>query len=161
MAHKNNEQNLTPLNQKSKEEQWRIRSLGGQASQRKQRERRTFAEILQTIGDLDCVDVEIKEQFKEMGYDGEISNKVAWVLPFVANIKKGDSKSFQMAMEMLKEDRKRELEIQRLTEEVEKLKLEQEQLKTLNSAMQDNIQIIMNIPKEEINIPEEVEQDED
>lgn len=155
MAQNHNNQNLRDYHCMTEEEQRAFHSAGGKASQQKRRERRTFAEILQAMADLECEDKEVLEQFKEMGFEGHISNKVAWVLPFVANIKKGDSKSFQMAIEMLKEDRKRELEIQRLTEEVEKLKLEQEQLKAINSAMQEQIQIVMDVDKDKDNEEEE------
>lgn len=155
MAHNNNLDNLRDYKDLSPEEQRDFHKLGGIASGKKRREQKTFAEILKAIADLDCKDVDVVAKLKEIGYDGEISNKVAWVFPFIANIQKGDSKSFQMAIEMLKEDRKRELEIQRLQEEVTKLQLEQEQLKAINSAMQEQIQIVMDVDKDKDNEEEE------
>lgn len=61
--------NLTPLPQRSKEEQWAIRSAGGKASQEKQRRRKTQAEIIRQVMALEVEPGEARDLLKEAGLD--------------------------------------------------------------------------------------------
>lgn len=111
--------------------------------------KRTFADILKIWAEKDA-NLDDQMALKVAGISEDMTNKATMVLPLLENIKKGDTKSMQMAIELLGEDRKKELEIKRLTEEIEKLKLEQEQLKqeyAMANNINEQIQIMMNVDK--------------
>ena len=61
--------NLIPLNRRSKEDQWQIRSMGGKASQAKQKRRKTQAEIIRSIMDLKLTPEEGAEALEALGLD--------------------------------------------------------------------------------------------
>ena len=61
--------NITPLNQRSLEEQWRIRSAGGKASQAKQKRRKTQAEIIRQIMELKLTPEEGADKLEALGLD--------------------------------------------------------------------------------------------
>lgn len=61
--------NLIPFAQRSEEEQKQIRSMGGKASQAKQRRRKTQAEIIRQIMDLTLTPEEGAEKLEALGLD--------------------------------------------------------------------------------------------
>lgn len=61
--------NITPLNQRSLEDQWKIRSMGGKASQAKQKRRKTQAEIIRQIMDLKLTPEEGADALEALGLD--------------------------------------------------------------------------------------------
>lgn len=61
--------NLIPFAQRPEEEQKRIRSMGGKASQAKQRRRKTQAEIIRQIMDLTLTPEEGAEKLEALGLD--------------------------------------------------------------------------------------------
>ena len=61
--------NITPLNQRSVEDQWKIRSAGGKASQAKQKRRKTQAEIIRQIMELKLTPEEGADKLEALGLD--------------------------------------------------------------------------------------------
>ena len=61
--------NLIPFAQRPEEEQKRIRSMGGKASQAKQKRRKTQAEIIRQIMDLTLTPEEGAEKLEALGLD--------------------------------------------------------------------------------------------
>ena len=61
--------NITPLNQRSLEDQWKIRSAGGKASQAKQKRRKTQAEIIRQIMELKLTPEEGADKLEALGLD--------------------------------------------------------------------------------------------
>ena len=61
--------NLVPFDQRSEEEQREIRSMGGKASQAKQKRRKTQAEIIRQIMDLTLTPEEGADKLKALGLD--------------------------------------------------------------------------------------------
>lgn len=61
--------NITPLNQRSKEDQWKIRSAGGKASQAKQKRQKTQAEIIRQIMALKLTPEEGADKLEALGLD--------------------------------------------------------------------------------------------
>lgn len=61
--------NLVPLPQRSKDDQWAIRSAGGKASQAKQRARKTQAEIIRQIMALELTQEEGADKLLALGLD--------------------------------------------------------------------------------------------
>ena len=96
-----------------------------------------------------------KQALRNLGLIEEDYNKTLLIAPIIKNISKGDIKSIQLAIELLGEDEEKNLKIKKLEQEIEKLKLEQDQLKTLNSALNEQIQIVMDVDKDKDNEEEE------
>ena len=61
--------NLVPFDQRSEEKQREIRSMGGKASQAKQRRRKTQAEIIRQIMELKLTPEEGAAKFEALGLD--------------------------------------------------------------------------------------------
>lgn len=61
--------NLVPFDQRSEEEQREIRSMGGKASQAKQKRRKTQAEIIRQIMDLTLTPEEGADKLEALGLD--------------------------------------------------------------------------------------------
>lgn len=154
MAHQNNEQNLIPLNQRSPEEQAEIRKKAQKARWEKVRERKTLSQLMRLWAERGVSEKD-KQALRNLGLSEEDYNKTLLIAPIIKNISKGDIKSIQLAIELLGEDEEKNLKIKKLEQEIEKLKLEQDQLKTLNSALNEQIQIVMDVDKDKDNEEEE------
>ena len=61
--------NLVPFNEMPVEKQRMIRSMGGKASQAKQKRRKTLAEIIRQIMDLKLTPEEGAEKLEQLGLD--------------------------------------------------------------------------------------------
>ena len=69
MPHENSLKNLRPFDQRSETEQRMIRSMGGKASQAKQKRRKTQAEIIRQIMDLKLTPEEGADALEALGLD--------------------------------------------------------------------------------------------
>lgn len=61
--------NITPINRRSVEDQWNIRSAGGKASQAKQRRKKTQAEIIRQVMALEVEPGEARDLLAAAGLD--------------------------------------------------------------------------------------------
>ena len=145
-----NPQNLIPLNQRSPEEQAEIRRKGQQARLQKIKERKTLSALMKQWADREVSERD-RQTLKSLGLSDDDYNKTLLIAPIIKNISKGDIKSIQLAIELLGEDEEKNLKIKKLEQEIEKLKLEQDQLRTLNSALNEQIQIVMDVDKDKDN----------
>ena len=69
MPHENSLKNLRPFDQRTETEQRMIRSMGGKASQAKQKRRKTQAEIIRQIMDLKLTPEEGADALEALGLD--------------------------------------------------------------------------------------------
>lgn len=126
---------------------------GAANSVRKKREKKTISEILKKWADGE---IKKREEFgkalEEAGISGDLTNKSLLALSIINNVKSGDLKSVKYAVQLLNEDKRFELENEKLREEIEFLKIRQEELKSQLSLMQslkDKITINMDVNKDE------------
>jgi hypothetical protein len=68
---RNGTKNLIPMNMRTKEQQKEIARKGGIASQKKQKQNKTFKEMLRIIGDLQVQDPKLTKQLEELGIPKE------------------------------------------------------------------------------------------
>ena len=86
-----NEQNLIPINQRTKSEQREYQKKGGQKSGEIRRQKKKMKEIMNTILSLDIPDEQVKETFKKAGLEDEDLNiQTAVVYKQVQNALKGN-----------------------------------------------------------------------
>ena len=126
---------------------------GAANSIRKKREKKTISEILKKWADGE---IKKREEFgqalADAGISGDLTNKSLLALSIINNVKNGDLKSVKYAVQLLNEDKRFELENEKLREEIEFLKIRQEELKSQLSLMQslkDKITINMDVKKDE------------
>lgn len=123
MARKQDE-NLRPCEYKlSQEEQKR----GGRKSVEVRRQKKTIAEYLKTWADKE-VDEKNKKALQALGLDEEATNRTLLVLPLIKKANGGDIKALQMIIDLLGEDKKKDLEIAKLKEEINLLKAETQKI---------------------------------
>ena len=92
-----NEQNLVPINERTKSEQREITRKGGIASGIARRQKKTLAQIGDMIGGLDIKSEETKQRLREAGIaDEDMVNDVAMLFELNRNAKKGDVKSIEL-----------------------------------------------------------------
>jgi len=116
--------------------------IAGLASAEAKRNKKTLAELVQAWADCEVKDKSIVDQLKDLGIENP-TNKATLILPLLSNVnEKGDTKSMQMLIELLCEDKKREAEIKKLEAEIEKLKKE-----VSGEISENTITIINNVPK--------------
>lgn len=102
-------------------------SKGGKAKAAK----KTIADYLRKWADNE-VDEKNKKALQALGLDEEATNRTLLVLPLIKKANSGDIKALQMIMDLLGEDRKKEVEIKKLQQEIELLKAETEKLRMLS-----------------------------
>lgn len=107
-------------------------SKGGKRSAEVQKQKRTIAEFFKIWADAE-VKSQTADDLKNIGITGELNNRALFILPLIKNIKKGDIKSLQLAVELLNEDKEKEAKIAKLNAEIEVLKLEAERLSQENA----------------------------
>lgn len=123
MARKQDE-NLRPCEYKlSQEEQ----KKGGRKSVEVRRQKKTIAEYLKTWADKE-VDEKNKKALQALGLDEEATNRTLLVLPLIKKANGGDIKALQMIIDLLGEDKKKDLEIKKLKEEIKLLKAETQKI---------------------------------
>lgn len=89
-----NEQNLIPMNKRTKSEQREFTSKGGKKSGEVRRQKKKMKEIMNTVLSLDIPDEEVKETFKKAGIEDEDLNiQTALIYKQVENALKGNLES--------------------------------------------------------------------
>lgn len=126
MARKQDE-NLIPNSRRSKSEVRENSAKGGRKSGEVRRQKKTIAEYLKTWADKE-VDEKNKTALKALGLDEEATNRTLLVLPLIKKANGGDIKALQMIIDLLGEDKKKDLEIAKLKEEINLLRAETQKL---------------------------------
>lgn len=130
-----NEQNLIPNSQRSPSELKAMTSKGGKRSGEVRRQRKTQREQLEMLLSLPLKSDEAKAQIQALGIDAsEVDNQMAMNVAMYNLILKGGKgavQAYNSFVDLLgdRDSEKKDLEIKRLREEVNKLQLEQEKLK--------------------------------
>lgn len=119
-------------------------------SAEKRNEKKTISKILTDWADKPLTDKH-KKELKEKGFDEATTNKALLVLPLIQNATKGDTKSIQMVLELMNEDKEKEIRIKKLEAEIKRLELEAEKVrKEINGEIVENkIIVVSDIPKVE------------
>ena len=96
-----NEQNLIPLNQRSKSVQREIQEKGRKANKEAHREKAQLKSAIKTILSLPVKDPKIKAQLKDLGMaDGDIDNSILPALGLFKKACKGDSSAARLLAEL-------------------------------------------------------------
>lgn len=125
MARKQDE-NLRPCEYKLSQEEAK---KGGIKSGQVRKQKKTVAEYLKKWADSEVSGEKNKKALQALGLSEEATNRTLLVIPLIKKITQGDTKALQMALELLGEDKKKELEIKKLRREIELLKAETEKLR--------------------------------
>lgn len=126
MARKQDE-NLRPCEYKLSQEEAK---KGGIRSGQVRKQKKTVAEYLRKWADGE-VSEKNKKALEALGLSEEATNRTLLVVPLIQKASKGDTKALQMALELLGEDKKKELEIKKLRREIELLKAETQKLRMM------------------------------
>ena len=129
MARKQDE-NLIPNSARTPSERRANATKAGIASGKARRQKKTVAEYLRKWAD-DEVSEKNKKALEALGLSEEATNRTLLVVPLIQKASKGDTKALQMALELLGEDKKKELEIKKLRREIELLKAETQKLRMM------------------------------
>lgn len=124
MARKQDE-NLRPGEYKLSQEEAK---KGGIKSGQVRKQKKTVAEYLRKWADSEVSEKD-KKVLQALGLSEEATNRTLLVVPLIQKASKGDTKALQMALELLGEDKKKELEIKKLRREIELLKAETQKLR--------------------------------
>lgn len=125
MARKQDE-NLRPGEYKLSQEEAK---KGGIKSGQVRKQKKTVAEYLRKWADSEVSGEKNKKTLQALGLSEEATNRTLLVIPLIKKITQGDTKALQMALELLGEDKKKELEIKKLRREIELLKAETQKLR--------------------------------
>lgn len=125
MARKQDE-NLRPCEYKLSREEAK---KGGIKSGQVRKQKKTVAEYLRKWADSEVSGEKNKKDLQALGLSEEATNRTLLVIPLIKKITQGDTKALQMALELLGEDKKKELEIKKLRREIELLKAETQKLR--------------------------------
>ena len=124
-----NEQNLIPTNKRSKEEVRKNSSKGGKKSGEVRKQKAELKKLFMQFANMRPTEKESK-QLVAMGFDSkDLTNMTAYVVSLFKNGAKGNSKALEIGVDLLMDNNKKELENERLKEEIARLKLEQEKIK--------------------------------
>lgn len=129
MARKQDE-NLIPNSARTPSERRANATKAGIASGKARRQKKTVAEYLRKWADGE-VSEKNKKALEALGLSEEATNRTLLVVPLIQKASKGDTKALQMALELLGEDKKKELEIKKLRREIELLKAETQKLRMM------------------------------
>lgn len=128
-----NEQNLIPTTKRTKKEVREMTTKGGKRSGEVRRQRKTQREQLELLMSLPLKNVKAKEQIKSLGIeDTEINNQMAMNVAMFNLILKGGKgavQAYNSINDLIGDNEKRKLELEKAKEEIARLKLEQEKLK--------------------------------
>lgn len=127
MANEKNLENGKPYRFTSGDMAAKNGSKGGKARAAK----KTVADYLKKWADGEVLDKKNKEALRALGLSEEATNRTLLVVPLIHKASKGDTKALQMALELLGEDKKKELEIKKLRREIELLKAETQKLRMM------------------------------
>ena len=109
MARKQDE-NLIPNSARTPSERRENATKAGIASGKARRQKKTVAEYLQKWADSE-VSEKNKKALEALGLSEEATNRTLLVVPLIKKASSGDTKALQMALELLGEDKKKELDI--------------------------------------------------
>lgn len=126
MANEKNLENGKPYRFTSGEMAAKNGAKGGRAKAAK----KTVAEYLRKWADGE-VSEKNKKALEAWGLSEEATNRTLLVVPLIKKASSGDTKALQMALELLGEDKKKELEIKKLRREIELLKAETQKLRMM------------------------------
>ena len=124
MARKQDE-NLRPCEYKLSQEEAK---KGGIRSGQVRKQKKTVAEYLRKWADSEVSEKD-KKVLQALGLSEEATNRTLLVIPLIKKASGGDMKAMQMVIELLGEDKKKDLEIKKLTQEIELLKAETQKLR--------------------------------
>ena len=128
-----NDKNLIPTNKRSKSEVRKNASKGGIKSGETRRQRKTQREQLEMLLSLPLKNPKAVEQIKNLGIeDTEINNQMAMNVAMFNLILKGGKgavQAYNSINDLIGDNEKRKLELEKAKEEIARLKLEQEKLK--------------------------------
>lgn len=130
MARKQDE-NLIPNSARTPSERRENATKAGIASGKARRQKKTVAEYLKKWADSEVSGEKNKKTLQALGLSEEATNRTLLVIPLIKKITQGDTKALQMALELLGEDKKKELEIKKLRREIELLKAETQKLRMM------------------------------
>lgn len=102
-------------------------SAGGKKSGQVRKQKKTIADYLRTWADS-AVEDKHKQALRALGLDEEATNRTLLVLPLIKKANSGDIKALQMIIDLLGEDKKKDLEIKKLREEIRLLKAETQKI---------------------------------
>ncbi len=129
MARKQDE-NLVPNSARTPSERRANATKAGIASGKARRQKKTVAEYLRKWADGE-VSEKNKKALEALGLSEEATNRTLLVVPLIQKASKGDTKALQMVLDLLGEDKKKELEIKKLRHEIELLKAETQKLRMM------------------------------
>lgn len=125
------DKNLRPFTSaQNREEAAKNGTKGGKASGEARRRNKTIAEYLKTWADKE-VDEKNKKALQALGLDEEATNRTLLVLPLIKKASSGDIKALQMIIDLLGEDKKKDLEIAKLKEEINLLRAETQKITSI------------------------------
>lgn len=104
MAGKGRTENLITLDKRTKEEQREICSMGGKASQKKQRENKTLRDTIKMILDLPAKDEKSIKLMQENGIPENLTNATMVGLALVNRAKDGNVPAQRLLAEMVGEN---------------------------------------------------------
>lgn len=124
-----NEQNLKPYNKLTEKEQRELVVKGGKASGKARKEKAELKKLFMQYAQMRPTEKD-KKKLIEMGYEeSELTNLTSYVVDLFKNGRKGNPKALELSYDILIENNKKELELEKAREEIARLKLEQEKLK--------------------------------
>ena len=104
-----NEQNLIPMNQRSKEDAKKIQQMGGQARGAAHKRKRSMRDAAEYYLSLPVMDKKAISRFEKDGIEtDDIDNQMAIIVGLARTAMRGDSKAAKLLMEMLGENPKEE-----------------------------------------------------
>lgn len=128
-----NDENLIPTTKRTKKEVREMTTKGGKRSGEVRRQRKTQREQLELLMSLPLKNPKAKEQIKNLGIeDTEINNQMAMNVAMFNLILKGGKgavQAYNSINDLIGDNEKRKLELEKAKEEIARLKLEQEKLK--------------------------------
>lgn len=107
-----------------------VAAANGAKGGRAKAAKKTVADYLKKWADGE-VSEKNKKALEALGLSEEATNRTLLVIPLIKKINQGDTKALQMALELLGEDKKKELEIKKLRREIELLKAETQKLRMM------------------------------
>ena len=128
MARKQDE-NLIPNSARTPSERRENATKAGIASGKARRQKKTVAEYLRKWADSEVIEEKNINALQALGLSEEATNRTLLVIPLIKKASSGDMKAMQMVIELLGEDKKKDLEIKKLTQEIELLKAETQKLR--------------------------------
>lgn len=124
-----NVKNLIPNSERTPKELKEMTSKGGKKSGEVRKQKAELKKLFMQFANMRPTEKESK-QLVAMGFDSkDLTNMTAYVVSLFKNGAKGNSKALEIGVDLLMDNNKKELENQRLKEEIARLKLEQEKLK--------------------------------